>query len=41
MSVNFGYGGYGMSTPATNSSIGVNQGGGIYQNIARGIAEKC
>ena len=34
MSVNFGYGGYGMGSPMMNSSMGVNQGGGIYQSIA-------
>ncbi len=34
MSVNFGYGGYGMGSPMMSSSMGVNQGGGIYQNLA-------
>lgn len=36
MSINFGYGGYGMgASPMMNTnSVGVNQGGGIYQSIA-------
>jgi hypothetical protein len=35
MSVNFGYGGYGMGmNQMTGNQMGINQGGGIYQSIA-------
>jgi hypothetical protein len=37
MSVNFGYGSYGMGSginTMANSSMGINQGGGIYQSVA-------
>ena len=34
MSVNFGYGGYGMGANSMGMNMMANQGGGIYQSVA-------